>query len=53
MNQTIEHDFPALMRSFINEALDDDTIRTLCFDYFRPVYNEFFYLSAGLILQFQ
>ena len=33
-------DFPALVRGLINDALDDDPIRNLCFDHFRPVYNE-------------
>lgn len=37
---TTERAFPTLVRRFINEALDDDAIRTLCFDHFRPVYDE-------------
>src|SRR5262245_13025874 len=35
-----ERDFPALTRNLINDALHDDTLRNLCFDHFRPVYNE-------------
>jgi hypothetical protein len=29
--------FPTLERSFINDALDDDTISNLCFDHFGLV----------------
>jgi hypothetical protein len=37
--------FAALLRDLVNEALDDDTVRQLCFDYFRPLYDQ---LSPGM-----
>ena len=40
MKATPEPNFPGLVRNFINDALDDDSIRNLCFDQFRPVYDQ-------------
>jgi hypothetical protein len=37
--------YPGLVRELINEALTEDEIRSLCFDHFRPVYNQ---LSAAM-----
>ena len=32
--------FPGIVRNLINEALEDDTIRSLCFDHFHQVYDQ-------------
>ena len=40
-----DDDNPALMRQLLNAALSDEELTTLCFDYFRPVYDQF---SAGM-----
>lgn len=29
------------IRKLLNEALSDEDLKTLCYDYFRPVYDEF------------
>lgn len=35
----------AVVRALLNDALSDEELTTLCFDYFRPVYDVF---SAGM-----